>query len=102
MSGKTFKVGQRVEVTGKDVKGVIAYIGVTEFAPGSWIGLVLDDAKGKNNGTIQGTSYFSVSPLMCCDENIPPNGHPFPVREELWNVCQTQSSASTGRGGQSN
>lgn len=51
-------------MTGKDAKGVIAYIGVTEFAPGSWIGLVLDEAKGKNNGTIQGTSYFTVSTVL--------------------------------------
>ena len=61
MSGRSFKVGQRVDVTGKDVKGVIAYVGMTSFAPGQWIGLVLDEAKGKNNGSIQGTSYFTVS-----------------------------------------
>lgn len=59
-SGKSFKVGQRVEVTGKDAKGVVAYVGNTEFAPGTWIGVALDEAKGKNNGTIQGTSYFTV------------------------------------------
>lgn len=71
MSGRSFKVGQRVEVTGKDVKGVIAYIGVTSFAPGSWIGLVLDEAKGKNNGSIQGTSYFTVSTTCTLSSGIP-------------------------------
>lgn len=61
MSGRSLKVGQRVEVTGKDVKGAISYIGVTSFAPGTWIGVTLDEAKGKNNGSIQGQAYFSVS-----------------------------------------
>ena len=30
---------------------------------GKWIGVVLDDAVGKNNGTVQGKKYFS------CEEN---------------------------------
>ena len=27
---------------------------------GKWIGVVLDSAKGKNNGTVQGKKYFSA------------------------------------------
>lgn len=30
---------------------------------GKWIGVVLDDAKGKNNGTVQGKRYFA------CEDN---------------------------------
>jgi len=55
------KVGQRVEVTGKDVRGVVAFYGGTQFAPGKWVGVVLDTPKGKNNGSVQGKSYFQVS-----------------------------------------
>lgn len=55
-----FKVGQRVEVTGKGVQGVVAFIGVTTFATGKWIGLILDEPKGKNNGCIRGHIYFQV------------------------------------------
>lgn len=54
-------VGQRVEVTGKDVRGVVAFVGGALFAPGKWVGVVLDEAKGKNNGTVKGKSYFQVS-----------------------------------------
>ena len=32
-------------------------------SPGKWIGVALDDAKGKNNGTVQGKSYFT------CEDN---------------------------------
>lgn len=56
-----FKVGQRVEVIGKSVQGVIAFSGTTNFATGTWIGLILDEPKGKNNGTVKGHSYFEVS-----------------------------------------
>ncbi|VEN45973.1 unnamed protein product [Callosobruchus maculatus] len=57
------KVGRRVEVTGKGVQGIIAYVGKTNFATGNWIGIILDEPKGKNNGTVSGQEYFK------CDEN---------------------------------
>jgi len=62
--GSHIAVGNRVEVTGKNVRGKVAYVGTTEFATGKWIGVALDDAKGKNNGTVQGKSYFT-----CPDEH---------------------------------
>jgi len=43
-------------------KGYIRYVGETEFAQGTWVGVQLDNMKGKNNGTVQGTSYFSCKP----------------------------------------
>ena len=41
----TFKVGDRVKAAGK--RGVIAFLGDTEFASGHWAGIVLDDPVGK-------------------------------------------------------
>lgn len=52
------KVGARVEVAGKNVQGAVAFVGVTHFSSGKWIGVILDDPKGKNSGTVQGKSYF--------------------------------------------
>ncbi|GAB1603614.1 dynactin subunit 1-like isoform X4, partial [Argonauta hians] len=52
------KVGTRVEVIGKGVYGQVAYIGTTLFSTGKWVGVVLDEPKGKNNGTVQGKTYF--------------------------------------------
>lgn len=57
------KIGQRVEVVGKGVQGVIAFYGPTTFASGKWIGVKLDEPKGKNNGSVKGQVYFQ------CEEN---------------------------------
>ncbi len=42
--------------------GVLCYCGSTEFAPGVWAGIELDEAAGKNDGTVAGISYFKCSP----------------------------------------
>lgn len=66
MSEPKLKVGQKVEVAGKNIRGEVAYIGVTTFAAGKWVGVVLTEPKGKNNGTIQGNSYFKVTLFANC------------------------------------
>ncbi|XP_059044809.1 dynactin subunit 1 [Achroia grisella] len=56
-------LGQRVIVVGREVKGSVAYVGYPTFATGKWIGVILDEPKGKNNGTVRGHAYFR------CEEN---------------------------------
>ncbi|XP_034281984.1 dynactin subunit 1 isoform X7 [Pantherophis guttatus] len=63
VGGKPLKVGSRVEVIGKGHRGTVAYVGATLFATGKWVGVILDEAKGKNDGTVQGRRYFT------CEEN---------------------------------
>ena len=52
-----FIIGDRVWVGGTK-PGQIAFIGETQFAPGEWAGIVLDDPVGKNDGSVAGVRYF--------------------------------------------
>lgn len=56
-----FIIGQRVYVGGHR-PGQIAFIGETNFAPGDWAGIVLDDTSGKNDGCVSGKRYFQCEP----------------------------------------
>ncbi|GFY78251.1 dynactin subunit 1 [Trichonephila inaurata madagascariensis] len=93
MSEKVPKVGSRVEIVGKDVKGKVAFAGSTNFSAGKWFGVILDEPKGKNNGTVQGKAYFTC-----------PDNHGIFVRQTQLQVIddeggmksRTSSSPSTG------
>lgn len=69
-------IGQSVSV--KNEPGIIRYIGETQFAVGIWIGVELQNAVGKNNGTVNGVHYF--------DCNSKDEQHGIFVRETLINT----------------
>ncbi|XP_016838153.1 restin homolog isoform X2 [Nasonia vitripennis] len=57
----SFIIGDHVWVGGTK-PGQIAYIGETQFAPGDWAGIVLDEPIGKNDGSVAGCRYFQCEP----------------------------------------
>ena len=84
--GPPVKVGHRVQVTGKgDSVGTVAFIGTTQFSTGKWIGVVLDEPVGKNNGVVQGKKYFS------CADN-----HGIFVRQQQLTSLETPGSGGGG------
>ncbi|XP_044741310.1 kinesin-like protein KIF13A [Chrysoperla carnea] len=52
-------VGESVLIRPYNWAGVIAYVGNTDFAAGTWIGVELDAPTGKNDGSVQGVQYFT-------------------------------------------
>ena len=57
------RIGSRVLVKDRNVRGTIRFSGNTHFSTGKWIGVELDEAVGKNNGSVSGRIYF------LCDED---------------------------------
>lgn len=76
MAEGEFRVGSKVLVKDKGLEGTVKYIGTTLFAPGKWMGVELDESKGKNSGTIQGKAYFQC-----------PDNHGLMVRQNQLQVC---------------
>eukprot|EP00090_Calanus_glacialis_P045752 TRINITY_DN8694_c0_g1_i1.p1 TRINITY_DN8694_c0_g1~~TRINITY_DN8694_c0_g1_i1.p1 ORF type:complete len:1787 (-),score=592.36 TRINITY_DN8694_c0_g1_i1:377-5737(-) len=58
---ESFKIGDKIWVGGTK-QGTVKYIGDTKFAPGEWAGVELDEAQGKNDGSVGGEVYFSCPP----------------------------------------
>jgi dynactin 1 len=53
-------VGALVEVSAG--RGIVRFAGATSFSSGKWIGIELHEPKGKNDGSLQGLTYFSCKP----------------------------------------
>lgn len=60
-STEDFKIDDRVWVNGTK-PGYIKFIGKTQFAPGIWTGVLLDEPVGKNDGSVAGIKYFTCEP----------------------------------------
>lgn len=57
-----YQRGQLIELNdGRQAS--VKFVGQTSFAPGDWIGVVLDEPNGKNDGSVQGQRYFQCDPL---------------------------------------
>ncbi|XP_022080743.1 dynactin subunit 1-like isoform X2 [Acanthaster planci] len=88
MAEKPVKTGSKVEIIGKGLHGKVAFVGVTAFASGKWIGVVLDEPKGKNNGIVQGKKYFSC-----------PDNHGIFVRQSQITVEESPPGSGTASPG---
>lgn len=55
------KVGQKVELQDGRIARV-HFVGNALFAAGEWLGVELEDASGKNDGSVQGQRYFDCKP----------------------------------------
>ena len=56
-------IGDNVMITSSQKKGIVLFVGETKFAKGTWIGVVLEDTTGKNDGSIGGVRYFTCPAL---------------------------------------
>ncbi|KAL8653634.1 MAG: hypothetical protein Q9210_001986 [Variospora velana] len=80
-----FKVGQTVELQDGQT-ATVQFKGNTHFAAGAWIGVVLDDATGKNDGSVQGQRYFDCLP-----------GHGMFLRPTVLSILEQPTPKANGR-----
>ncbi|XP_029536404.2 CAP-Gly domain-containing linker protein 3-like isoform X2 [Oncorhynchus nerka] len=59
--GVKVELGDRVLVAGVK-QGIIRYYGKTDFAPGYWFGVELEQPTGKHDGSVFGVRYFTCLP----------------------------------------
>ena len=86
-----FQIGQTVEIADGQIANV-QFVGDTHFAPGDWVGVVFDEAIGKNDGSVQGQRYFDC-----------PAGHGMFVRPTVTRILdQPTSKAAARMSGKSN
>ncbi|KAK2913103.1 CAP-Gly domain-containing linker protein 3 isoform X1 [Channa argus] len=59
--GINVDIGDQVLVAGQK-HGIVRFFGKTDFAPGYWFGIELDQPTGKHDGSVFGVRYFSCLP----------------------------------------
>lgn len=60
--GARLHEGSQVLLTSSNEMGTVRYVGPTDFALGIWLGLELRSAKGRNDGAVGDTRYFTCKP----------------------------------------
>ncbi|KAI8069480.1 hypothetical protein BC940DRAFT_318326 [Gongronella butleri] len=55
-------IGCRVLIPTLNIRGTLRFRGETQFKPGIWAGIELDDDIGKNDGEVKGVRYFQCPP----------------------------------------
>ena len=56
----TWKIGQKVQLN-DGRSATVRYIGNLHFTAGDWVGVELEDASGKNDGSAKGERYFECA-----------------------------------------
>jgi CAP-Gly domain-containing linker protein 1 len=99
---ETLAVDDKVFVNGTK-EGTIKFLGTTSFAPGKWAGVDMEEAAGKNDGSVNGVRYFEckqnhgifVRPYRLTLEKLPDPPKSRTVSPSSSNLSVTTKTEST-------
>lgn len=78
-------IGQRCQIRVGERRGSIVWTGMLHHDHGYWVGIQLDEPTGKNNGTVHGTTYFTVDSNCGAFVRGPQvEVGDFPARDDMW------------------
>ena len=89
MSTPSLAVGQKIELNDGRV-ATIRFVGTTAFQTGDWVGVELEEATGKNDGSVKGERYFQ------CDQGYGMFLRPSGVRQVLQDARPKAKAAGNG------
>ena len=101
MSGQ-IRVGEPVYINGKQGRylGICRFYGQTAFKEGVWVGVELDRAVGKNDGSVKGVRYFSCLPrhgLFAREETVEPANVYMAPQEQQQQATRGQYARGTSQ-----
>lgn len=67
---ETYAIGNRCEVNPGGRRGIVSFCGGVKHAPGTWIGITLDEPMGMNDGSVKEERYFVCGEKYGCFARI--------------------------------
>ena len=89
MSTSSLSAGQRIELNDGRI-AIVRFVGNTSFQTGDWVGVELEEATGKNDGSVKGERYFE------CEQGYGMFCRPAGVRQVLDETKPKARSAVNG------
>ena len=89
MSASNLTAGQKIELNDGRV-ATVRFVGTTNFQTGDWVGVELEEATGKNDGSVKGERYFQ------CEQGYGMFLRPSGVRQVLEDVKSKPKAADGG------
>ena len=79
-------MGKRCQIRVGERRGKVAWTGMLQnHETGYWVGVELDEPTGKNNGTINGTEYFSTNTNHgAFVRGIQVDVGDYPIKDDIW------------------
>lgn len=97
IEAKGIEAGMRCECrVGGAKRGVVMFVGQTEFASGYWVGVKYDEPLGKNDGSVKGVKCAGRGGAGVPCPDAEGGAQVFRVRGQVWALCSPRRRRGRG------